>query len=68
MHLFHTMYGDGGIEIATCETLLIHVDLGTRRACAPANHIARRLDEFGTAHANLPKPDGAGRHVGQKIG
>jgi carnitine 3-dehydrogenase len=68
MHLFHTMYGDGGIEIATCETLLIHVDLGTRRACAPANDIARRLDEFGTAHANLPKPDGAGRHVGQKIG
>ncbi|WP_349592960.1 carnitine 3-dehydrogenase [Thalassospira sp. NFXS8] len=65
MHLFHTLYGkDGGI-VATCETLLIHVDLTTRRACTPDADVARRLKEFGEAHAKLAKPDGAGRHVGQ---
>ncbi|OSQ36084.1 carnitine 3-dehydrogenase [Thalassospira mesophila] len=68
MHLFHTLYGKDGSILATCETLLIHVDLTTRRACNPDAEVTRHLQEFGDAHAKLAKPDGAGRHVGQKNG
>ncbi|AUG52260.1 carnitine 3-dehydrogenase [Thalassospira marina] len=66
MQLFHCMYGPDNDLIATCETLLIHVDLTTRRACPPEDAVAGKLAEFATSHASLPIPDGAGRHVGQK--
>ncbi|OKH89309.1 3-hydroxyacyl-CoA dehydrogenase [Thalassospira sp. TSL5-1] len=66
MQLFHSMYGPDNSLIATCETLLIHVDLTTRRACQPEQDVATKLAEFAQQHATLPPPNGAGRHVGQK--
>lgn len=65
MHLFHRLeHGDGALA-ATVETLLVHMDLATRRSSAPDPAVAARLEEFAAAHARLPRPEGAGRHVGQ---
>ncbi len=66
MQVFHRMYGPNNELVATCEALLIHVDLTTRRACPPEQVVATKLAEFANRHARLPAPDGAGRHVGQK--
>ncbi|MDX8351002.1 carnitine 3-dehydrogenase [Cognatiyoonia sp. IB215182] len=65
MHLFHRMY-EGTRELATGEHMLIHVSLETRRASAPARHLAEVLTKVAEAHAKLPKPDGGGKAVGVK--
>ncbi|MHA3978855.1 carnitine 3-dehydrogenase [Halovulum sp. GXIMD14794] len=65
MHLFHRIERGDGALAATVETLLLHTDLTTRRSSAPAPEVAARLAEFASAHADMPPPDGAGRHVGQ---
>jgi len=66
LHLFHRIYGPGERLSATMETFLLHVDLGTRRPSTPTPEVEARLVEFAKAHADLPKPEGAGRHVGQR--
>ncbi|GAA0291800.1 thioesterase family protein [Rhodovulum strictum] len=67
MHLFHRMLS-GGQLAATAEHLLIHVSLATRRSTPPAPDLALRLATIARAHAALPRPDGAGRAVGQRPG
>ncbi|HDR28977.1 3-hydroxyacyl-CoA dehydrogenase NAD-binding domain-containing protein [Rhodovulum sp.] len=67
MHLFHRMLA-GETLAATGEHLLLHVSLATRRSTPPGPGIARRLARIAEAHAALPRPDGAGRAVGQKPG
>lgn len=67
MHLFHRMLS-GERLVATGEHLLVHVSLATRSATDPGPEIARRLAEIAAAHAALPRPDGAGRAVGQPPG
>jgi carnitine 3-dehydrogenase len=66
LHLFHRLFHDDGRLLATGEHMLIHVSLDTRKASEPAEHISRRAAEFATAHANLERPEGAGRSVGRK--
>ena len=65
MHIFATLHHEDGRALATCEQILIHVDLATRRASDPAPHIAAKLAEIEALHAKLPRPEGIGRHVGQ---
>ena len=65
LHLFHSLLTDGE-PVATVETLLLHVDLDTRRSCPPAPKVAEALVRISAAHAALPKPDGLGRFVGQR--
>lgn len=65
MHIFATLYHADGRALATCEQVLIHVDLATRRASEPSPAIAAKLAEIEALHAKLPRPDGIGRHVGQ---
>jgi carnitine 3-dehydrogenase len=62
-HVWHEMRR-GDDTVATAEHLFVHVDLATRRASAPAPHIAARLAEMAASHAKLPLPDGVGRSVG----
>ena len=64
LHLWHEMYS-GERLLATGEHMLLHVDLQTRRASDPAPHLAANLARLAEGHAGLPRPDGAGRHVGQ---
>ena len=66
MHVFHELLHEDGRLLATGEHMLLHVDLGTRRAAPPADHIAEKLGRIAAAHAALPRPEGIGRAVGQK--
>ena len=63
MHLWHEMYS-GERLLATGEHMLVHVDLATRRAVPPAPEIAEALGRLARAQAALPRPEGAGRAVG----
>ena len=65
MQLFHEMY-EGDRLLATGEHMLIHVSLATRRACDPAMDVADQLGKLAAAHAQLPRPDGAGAAVGKR--
>jgi carnitine 3-dehydrogenase len=65
MHLFHAMrHGDGRL-LATGEHMALHVSLKTRATCDPAPQVRARLEEIAALHAALPRPEGAGRAVGQ---
>ena len=63
LHLFHAMY-EGARLLATGEHMLIHVSLETRKASTPSEEVARALGKVAAAHADLPKPQGAGAAVG----
>lgn len=67
MHLFHRLLAGADRRlVATVETLVIHVDLTTRRSTPPPPEIASALAQYAADHAALALPDGAGRAVGQK--
>ncbi|OBY28097.1 carnitine 3-dehydrogenase [Leisingera sp. JC1] len=66
MHLFHRLHGTEGKLAATVETLLLHMDLNARGTSLPSPEVADKLASFAAAHAGLPLPEGAGRHVGQR--
>ncbi|AUH65677.1 carnitine 3-dehydrogenase [Paracoccus zhejiangensis] len=65
MHLFHSLTTGDGTEVATVETILLHVDLGTRKTCLAEPAVAEALARHATAQAGLPQPEGVGRFVGQ---
>lgn len=67
MHLFHRLLGPDGKLAATVETLLLHMDMKARVSALPSDEVAARLTAYATAHAGMPMPEGAGRHVGQKV-
>lgn len=66
LHLFHRLEAGDGRLAATVETLLLHVDLTTRRSAAPASHVAEAVEAYAAQHVGLPQPEGAGRAVGQR--
>ncbi|GAB5431320.1 MAG: carnitine 3-dehydrogenase [Epibacterium sp.] len=66
MHLFHRLFGPAGKLAATVETLLLHMDLNARATSLPSPEVADKLTSYAAAHAGLPLPEGAGRHVGQR--
>ena len=55
MHLFHRLHASKGLA-ATVETLLLHVDLTTRRSSEPAPAVASKLAVFSRAHEALDQP------------
>jgi carnitine 3-dehydrogenase len=59
MHLFHQITRSDGAVVATVESMLIHVNLGTRRSCLPESPVAAALAAYGAVHAPLPRPAGA---------
>ena len=66
MHLFHRIFGPNDKLAATCETLLLHMNLKSRSTCQPARKVALKLNAYATTHAEMLMPRGAGRYVGQK--
>lgn len=64
-HLFHRFMKTDGTLAATVEVMILHVDLATRRVCAPLPHVAKALETLELAHAAYPPPDGAGRAIGK---
>ena len=66
LHLFHRLHDAlAGDVIASAEQMLLHVDTLAGRASPAPVSILERLLPITEAHAALPRPDGAGRHVGQ---
>jgi carnitine 3-dehydrogenase len=68
-HVFVPMYrrGDDGTEdlVATAEHLLLHVDATGPRVTPADPAVLTVLDSVATAHAGIPRPDLAGRRVGE---
>ncbi len=62
LHLFHSMY-EGDKLLATGESLLLHVDLETRRPSPPSAQIEAAMARISEAQAALPYPDGAGASI-----
>lgn len=56
LRLQHAMFHSDGRLLATSEALLIHVDLSTRKACAPLPKVSDCLVELAQAHQALPAP------------
>ena len=68
VHVFHELTRGDGVLAATMESLLIHVDLSTRRSAPPGAEVKAGLSRIAAAQAGLPLPDGVGRFVGQRRG
>jgi carnitine 3-dehydrogenase len=67
MHLFHRLWRDGETLAATVETMLIHMDLGSRKSSLPEPAVADALERYATRHAGMAA-EGSGRAVGQPAG
>ena len=69
LHMFHRLYAveeAGERLLASGEHLLVHVDLGTRKATEMAGVVKERAEAMIAGHAGLPLPEGTGRSVGKK--
>ncbi|MEL6297920.1 MAG: carnitine 3-dehydrogenase [Pseudomonadota bacterium] len=64
LHLFHEITRGDGTEAATVETLLLHVDLNTRKSCPPPAAIADAVQELAEQAADLAAPEGICLGVG----
>ena len=66
MQVFHSIYdGRNDRLLATAEQMLLHVDTGAGRACPARQDILANVERIWAAQQSLPKPDGAGRAIGQ---
>ena len=67
LHLFHRMtHGTSGVLLATGEHMLLHVDPATRRSSPMREGVAAAVSAIAAAQAHLPRPEGAGRKVGER--
>ena len=67
LHAYHRVYRAGAEEsVAESETMLVHVDTRTGRAAPAEPEVLRRAARLATAHALLPRPDRAGRRIGDR--
>ena len=67
LHVFHVLLREGEAEpLATAEQMLLHVDTGTGRAAVSREPVRARLAELTRRHAELPRPERAGRSVGAR--
>jgi carnitine 3-dehydrogenase len=57
LHLLNRIWAGGDGPAASVETLLLHVDLTTRRVVAPDAALGARMAALVTAHAAHPRPD-----------
>jgi carnitine 3-dehydrogenase len=65
IRLFIRLLRDG-LEVATVEQMLLHVDMGKGKACAAPPVILDRVAALARAQAGLQVPVGAGRAIGAK--
>jgi carnitine 3-dehydrogenase len=56
----------GDTTVASLEQMLLHVDMKAGKTCPAAPGVLARLMPIAEAHKALPRPDAAGRHVGQR--
>jgi carnitine 3-dehydrogenase len=56
----------GDDVVASLEQMLLHVDMKANKTCAAAPEVLAKLDPITQAHKALPRPEAAGRFVGQR--
>ena len=56
----------GDEVVASLEQMLLHVDMKAGKTCPAAPEVLSRLTPIAEAHKSLPRPDAAGRYVGQR--
>ncbi len=57
LRMYHEMLRSADDELlATCDQLLVHVSLETRRSCDPEGEVLARVNALGEAQAKLSKP------------
>lgn len=62
LHLWTELrHAEEGWLSATCETMLLHVDLGTRKVSTFPADIIANIATMKAAHSGLPRPEGLGR-------
>ena len=62
LHLFHSMkHAETGVQLATTEQMLLHVDTDDARTAPILDRPAAALAAIATAHADLPVPPQVGR-------
>ena len=62
LHFFHSMHRAGsGERLATCEQMLVHVDMGAGRSCPMLPALAEALSAVAASHAALDRPAEVGR-------
>lgn len=64
IRVFHRMHAADGEILATAEQMLLHVGMKAGRACPAKPEILDVLHPLAEAHRSLPRPDAAGRAVG----
>ena len=60
LHIFHSLHRDEEV-VATAEQMLIHVE--TERSAPARAGVLERVRELGDAHAELARPERAGRRI-----
>lgn len=65
LHIFIRI-NRGGETLASVEQILLHVDMKAGKTCPAAPEVLARLMPIAEAHKALPRPEAAGRHVGQR--
>jgi carnitine 3-dehydrogenase len=65
LHVFHSLERttDGAL-LATAEQLFVHVDTRAGRAGPAGPDVLERVARIAAAHADLPRPERAGRRIG----
>ncbi|SEN72632.1 carnitine 3-dehydrogenase [Gemmobacter aquatilis] len=56
----------GAEVVASLEQMLLHVDMTANKTCPAAPEVLANLTPIAEAHRALPRPEAAGRHVGQR--
>lgn len=58
LRMYHEMMrASDGELLATCNQLLIHVSLETRRSCEPEGAVLAKITALGEAQSRLPRPE-----------
>jgi acyl-CoA thioester hydrolase len=64
IHLFEKLlHATENWVSATCESMTLHVDMTTKKVAPFPDSVLRLIERMKTAHAALPRPEGAGRSV-----
>jgi acyl-CoA thioester hydrolase len=64
VHYFEQLFhSDEGWVSATSENMSLHVDMAERKTVPFGDDVARRLAQMKASHANLPRPEAAGRRI-----
>jgi carnitine 3-dehydrogenase / betainyl-CoA thioesterase len=64
LHVFHSLYRtDDEALLATAEQMLLHVDTATERTSPADPALLKRIERIARAHAELARPERAGRAI-----